>query len=59
MSWSRYYRYGYPRAVFRKLNWFVVERLSRHLKRRSQRPFRTAEGETFYAKLQRLGLRLL
>jgi RNA-directed DNA polymerase len=59
MSWSRYYRHGYPREAFRKLNWYVVTRLSRHLKRRSQRPFRTAEGETLYAKLQSLGLRLL
>jgi RNA-directed DNA polymerase len=59
MSWSRYYRHGYPRSVFRQLNWYVVLRLSRHLKRRSQRHFRTAEGETLYAKLQSLGLRLL
>jgi RNA-directed DNA polymerase len=59
MSWSRYYRYGYPRSVFRQLNWYVGKRLSRHLRRRSQRPFRTAEGETVYAKLQRLGLRPL
>jgi RNA-directed DNA polymerase len=58
-SWSRYYRYGYPRAAFRQLNWFVVCRLSRHLKRRSQRAFRAAEGVTLYAQLQRLGLRLL
>jgi RNA-directed DNA polymerase len=59
VSWSRYYRHGYPREGFRKLNWYVVQRLSRHLKRRSQRPFHTAEGETLYAKLQSLGLRLL
>jgi len=59
MSWSRYYRYGYPRSVFRQLNWYVIARLSRHLRRRSQRPFRVAEGQTVYAKLQRLGLRLL
>ena len=59
MSWSRYYRYGYPRSVFRQLNWYVGQRLKRHLRRRSQRPFRTAEGATVYAKLQRLGLRLL
>ena len=59
VSWSRYYRHGYPRVVFRKLNWFVVQRLSRHLNRRSQRPFRSAEGVTFYAKLQRLGLQQL
>jgi RNA-directed DNA polymerase len=59
MSWSRYYRYGYPRSVFRQLNWYVFARLHRHLRRRSQRPFRTAAGQTAYAKLQRLGLRLL
>jgi RNA-directed DNA polymerase len=59
MSWSRYYRYGYPRSVFRQLNWYVETRLRHHLRRRSQRPFRTAEGMTVYAKLQRLGLRLL
>jgi RNA-directed DNA polymerase len=59
VSWSRYYRYGYPRSVFRELNWYVFERLKRHLQRRSQRPFRPAEGQTFYAKLQRLGLRFL
>ena len=38
MSWSRYYRHGYPRSVFRKLNWYVAQRLTRHLRRRSQRP---------------------
>jgi len=59
VSWSRYYRHGYPREGFRKVNWYVVARLSRHLKRRSQRPFRTAEGETLYAKLHSLGLQLL
>ena len=59
MSWSRYYRYGYPRSVFRRLNWYVGLRLSHHLRRRSQRPFQTAEGTTVYAKLQHLGLRLL
>jgi RNA-directed DNA polymerase len=59
MSWSRYYRYGYPRTVFRKLNWYVGQRLRHHLRRRSQRPFQTAEGTTVYAKLQRLGLRPL
>jgi RNA-directed DNA polymerase len=58
-SWSRYYRHGYPRSVFHQLNGYVCLRLTRHLQRRSQRPFRLAEGQTVYAKLQRLGLRLL
>jgi RNA-directed DNA polymerase len=58
-SWGNYFRHGYPRQAFRDLNWFTVLRLTRHLQRRSQRPFRPPEGESFYAHLQRLGLRLL
>ena len=58
-SWSQYYRHGYPRVAFRKLNWFVIKRLIHHLQRRSQRPFRPADGETLYAQWQRLGLQLL
>jgi len=58
-SWANYFDHGYPRQAFRKMNWFAVNRLTRHLKRRSQRPFRPPEGETYYALLQRLGLRLL
>jgi len=58
-GWSGYFRYGYPRQQFRDLNRFMLLRLTRHLKRRSQRAYRTPEGESFYAHLQRLGLRLL
>jgi RNA-directed DNA polymerase len=58
-GWGNYFRHGYPRQSFHRLNWFVVTRLTRHLRRRSQRPYRPAEGVTFYDQLQRLGLRLL
>jgi RNA-directed DNA polymerase len=58
-GWGNYFRHGYPGQTFHKLNGYVVTRLTRHLQRRSQRPFRPPEGETFYAHLQRLGLRLL
>lgn len=58
-SWANYFRHGYPRQAFRELNWFVGERLTRHLKRRSQRPFRPPEGISFYAHLQTLGLQFL
>ena len=44
------------RISFRQINRFVQERLERHLKRRSQRPFRLAEG-SWYAQLKALGLR--
>lgn len=58
-SWGRYFSYGYPRQAFRKVNHFAVVRLIKHLRRRSQRPFRPAEGRSFYAHLQAFGLRLL
>ena len=58
-SWGNSFRHGYPRQAFRDLNRFTVLRLTRHLQRRSQRPFRPPEGESFSAHLQRLGLRPL
>lgn len=58
-GWKLYFSHGYPRAAFRKINWFVLDRLTHHLQRRSQRPFRPPEGTTFYVQLQRLGLQLL
>jgi RNA-directed DNA polymerase len=58
-GWGNYFRHGYPSAVFRKLNWYVLERLRRRLKRRSDRPYRIPKEESSYAHLQRLGLRLL
>ncbi len=59
-GWGGYFRHGYPREAFDKLNWYVTERLRHHLKRRSQRRYRAPEGRTFYAHLVHdLGLRLL
>ena len=58
-GWANYFSYGYPREAFRKINWYVRDRLKRHLKRRSQRPFRPPEGSTYYEHLNKLGLRYL
>ena len=44
-----------PAAAFRQVNWFVYDRLARHLKRRSQRPFRRPEGVAYYAYLRAIG----
>lgn len=55
-GWARYFSYGYPRMAFRHLNSHVRKRLSRHLRRRSQRRYRTAEGVSFYRHLAQLGL---
>jgi len=58
-GWSNYFGHGYPRHAFRRVNRFVQERLERHLKRRSQRPYRRADGGTWYTQLLKLGLRPL
>ena len=55
-GWRVYFSKGYPRKAFRQINQFVRERLTRHLMRRSQRPYRPAEGVSWYAQLHRLGL---
>jgi RNA-directed DNA polymerase len=55
-GWREYFKLGYPRRAFRKIGWFVRERLIRHLRRRSQRPFRPPEGTTWDQQLTRLGL---
>jgi RNA-directed DNA polymerase len=55
-GWSNYFSYGYPRMAMRNINHFVRQRLTRHLKRRSQRPFRPPKGVTFYRQLSNLGL---
>jgi RNA-directed DNA polymerase len=58
-GWGSYFRYGYPRRAFDKINEHVQVCLRQNLRRRSQRPFRPPEGVTDYANFQRLGLKLL
>ena len=59
-GWKNYFSYGYPRRAYRKVNTFVVARLTKHLRRRSQRACRPPAGMTYYGFLtQRLGLELL
>jgi len=55
-GWKNYFDFGYPRMAFRGINSYVRERLTQHLRRRSQRPFRPPEGVSYYEQLSRLGL---
>jgi RNA-directed DNA polymerase len=55
-GWKNYFDFGYPRVAFGEINSYVVERLTQHLRRRSQRPFRPPEGVSFYEQIQRFGL---
>lgn len=59
-GWSNYFSYGYTRRAYRVLNAFVVNRMTLHLQRRSQRACRPPAGTSYYAFLtRRLGLELL
>jgi RNA-directed DNA polymerase len=58
-GWANYFQLGYPRQAFRQANWFVVERLTKHLHRRSQRGWRARAGVSAHAHLVQLGLVLL
>lgn len=55
-GWANYYAYGYPRKAFRAMNRYVRQRLTKHLERRSQRPYKLPEGQTYYQHLNKLGL---
>ena len=55
-GWANYFSYGYPRQGFRQINAYVRERLTRHMRRRSQRPFRPAKGVSYYEHFHRMGL---
>jgi RNA-directed DNA polymerase len=55
-GWRNYFDFGYPRMAFREIDSYVRFRLTQHLRRRSQRPFRPPEGVSYYEQLQRFGL---
>ena len=55
-GWRNYFQFGYPRQAFRRMNAYLGERLTQHVKRRSQRPFRPPKGTTYYQQFQNMGL---
>jgi RNA-directed DNA polymerase len=55
-GWAHYFRLGHVRRAFWQINRYVRTRLVIHLRRRSQRPLRLREGETYYSLLAREGL---
>lgn len=59
-GWQNYFSFGRPRGAYRVMNTFVVDRLTHHLQRRSQRPCRLPADMTWYGFLTGpLGLELL
>ena len=55
-GWANYFKYGYPRKVFRDMNNFTRKRLKEHLNRRSQRKYRPPKGSSHYQHFKKLGL---
>lgn len=55
-GWANYFSLGYPRKAYREINRYVMVRLTQHLKRRSQRPYRPPAGVSMYQHLHKLGL---
>jgi RNA-directed DNA polymerase len=58
-GWGNYFSRGYPRKAFRAINQFVRERLWRHLRRRSQRPWKPPQGVSVDEHFERMGLNKL
>jgi len=55
-GWAQYFSQGYPARAYRQVNWYARDRLTTHLRRRSQRPYKPPKGVTYYEQLTRLGL---
>ena len=55
-GWANYYRVGYSRRAFKEINWFVHQRLWRHLRRRSQRRWRSGPDTSVYSQVVKIGL---
>ena len=58
-GWKAYFQQGHSLRAFRTIDYFVQGRFTRHLKRRSQRPYRRPANQSWYAHLQALGLKRL
>lgn len=55
-GWKNYFKVGYCRREFRKINYFVQCRMVRHLNRRSQRGYKLPKGTSVYGYLNQLGV---
>jgi RNA-directed DNA polymerase len=57
VGWRGYFRKGYPRKAFRKMNRYLQIKVIKQLQRRSQRPYRPPQGVTWYQHIYKhLGL---
>lgn len=57
IGWKNYFKLGYPRKVFRDINYYILTRFHRFTKNRSQRKSNPRRpGESLYGCLRRRGL---
>lgn len=56
IGWAEYFSLGNPFDTFAKMDYFVSEKLIRHLQKRSQRGFKKSEGTTWYQVFKGMGL---
>jgi hypothetical protein len=54
--WAIYFAFGFPSKAFRTMDWYLLNRLTQNLKRRSQRHFRLPEGVGSHSFLPQQGL---
>lgn len=55
-GWTGYFSFGYPRVARRSVNQYVRLRLTRHMRRRSQRGCRPPKGVSYYQHFKNMGL---
>jgi RNA-directed DNA polymerase len=55
-GWKNYYGKWHCGTAMKRINWQVENRLRKHLRRRSQRPWRIPKGSTLMAQLHKFGL---
>jgi RNA-directed DNA polymerase len=55
-GWQAYFRYGYSSQARKQIRKTLLDRLTQHVNRRSQRHFRKPQDVSYYAYFQGLGL---
>ena len=55
-GWANYFAFGFPTPAFRAMDWYLLQRLRRNLRRRSQRGYKLPEGTTSDAYIRQMGL---
>ena len=55
-GWANYFGKGYPGKAFRGINTYAQERLFRHVRKSSQRPFQPPKGRTYREHFKAMGL---